>query len=106
MPQMRPTPPMPTSSSGRYRAVVASRLIAGAGGGYAVAWLWAAALALLLHDGLGLARADAALLATLASILVYCAAVLSAFATRSAVRAWVILAIAATPAAFVVIWLR
>jgi hypothetical protein len=90
------------SLSRRYRLTVASRIVAAVGGGYAVAWLWSAALALLLHHSVGLARADAALLATLASVLVYCAAVLSTFAARSTIRAWTVLLIAAAPPAIVI----
>lgn len=95
-----------SSLSRRYRLTVAARLVAAAGGGYVVAWLWAGALALFLHHTLGLARVDATLLATLASFLVYAIAVLSVFAMRSTVRAWTVLLIAATPAAFVLVWLR
>jgi hypothetical protein len=94
------------SLSRRYRLTVASRIVAAVGGGYAVAWLWSAALALLLHHSVGLARADAALLATLASVLVYCAAVLSTFAARSTIGAWWILLLAGTLAASIIVCLR
>lgn len=72
-------------------------MLAAAAGGYTIAWLWSASAALLLHHVLGLARADAALLATLIGFLVFPVPVLSAFAARNATRAWIYALIAALP---------
>jgi hypothetical protein len=76
----------------RHRWGVASRVLAAAVGGYAVAALTTAALALALPRIAGTARIDAVLAATLSSFAIYAAAVMVVFTTRSAVRAWATLA--------------
>lgn len=81
-------------SSVRYRLMVASRAIAGAFGGYALASLVTAVLSLALPLVTGASRASALLTATLLSFAVYAVAVMWAFSARSALRAWVGLAIA------------
>lgn len=68
----------------RYRIGVASRAVAAIAGGYAVAALATAALALFLP----LPRSEAALTGTLLSFAVYTGAVLWSFAARTAWRAW------------------
>ncbi|KAF1048252.1 DUF3649 domain-containing protein [Xylophilus sp.] len=68
----------------RYRLAVASRALAAIAGGYAIAALATAALALWLP----LARAEAVVAATLLSFAVYACAVVWVFAARSAWRAW------------------
>jgi hypothetical protein len=65
--------------------MVASRALAAIGGGYVLAALSAAALAVFLP----LARVDAALTATMLSFLVFACAVIWVFAARTATRAWV-----------------
>jgi len=84
------------SDKARHRWGVASRVLAAAVGGYAIAALATAGLALLLPRVMGMARVDAVLAATLSSFAVYAVAVLAAFTTRSAGRAWAALAAAAT----------
>lgn len=68
----------------RHRWMVASRALAAIAGGYALAALSAAALAVFLP----LPRADATLTATMLSFLVYACAVIWGFAARTAARAW------------------
>ena len=75
---------MAMTSQLNYRLGVASRAVAAVGGGYAVAALAAAVLALYLPT----TRVEAALTATLASFAVYTAAVMWVFAAQSAGRAW------------------
>lgn len=75
---------LPAGSEGlRYRLGVAVRAVAAIGGGYAVAALAAAVLALYLPT----TRAEAALAATLLALVIYPCAVMGVFAARSAVRA-------------------
>lgn len=74
--------------------MVASRAIAGAFGGYALASLVTAVLALALPLATGASRASALLTATLLSFAVYAVAVMWAFSARSALRAWAGLALA------------
>ena len=81
----------------RYRLGVASRAVAAIAGGYGVAALSAAALALCLPAAFGMARSEAAMTGTLASFLVFAIAVMWVFAARSAWRAWIGLVIAAAP---------
>ncbi|WP_434057714.1 DUF3649 domain-containing protein [Acidovorax cavernicola] len=83
------------SAGVRYRMGVASRAVAAIAGGYGVAALSAAVLALGLPALFDMARSEAALTGTLASFLVYAVAVMWVFAARSAWRAWIGLAIAA-----------
>lgn len=79
--------------------MVASRAIAGAFGGYALASLVTAVLSLALPLIAGASRASALLTATLLtatllSFAVYALAVVWVFSARSALRAWAGLAIA------------
>lgn len=69
----------------RYRAGVASRAIAAIGGGYAMAALSTAVLALLLP----LTKADAVMASTMLSFTVYACAVIWVFAAPTALRAWI-----------------
>ncbi|QNK70245.1 DUF3649 domain-containing protein [Variovorax sp. PAMC26660] len=81
----------------RYRLSVASRAIAAIAGGYGVAALSSAVLALCLPAAFGMARSEAAMTGTLASFIVFALAVMWVFAARTAWRAWSGLAIAAVP---------
>lgn len=83
------------SASFRYRLGVASRAVAAIAGGYGVAALSAAALALCLPAAFGMARSEAAMTGTLASFIVFALAVMWVFAARTAWRAWSGLVIAA-----------
>jgi len=85
------------SASFRYRLGVASRAVAAIAGGYGVAALSAAALALCLPAAFGMARSEAAMTGTLASFIVFALAVMWVFAARTAWRAWSGLAVAAVP---------
>ena len=68
------------------KAAVASRLLAGSLGGYALAQLLPMALVASLAPALP--RADAVLVAMQLSFAVYALALMAAFAARSARRAW------------------
>ncbi|MCS4294598.1 hypothetical protein M2375_002831 [Comamonas sp. BIGb0152] len=68
------------------KAAVASRLLAGSLGGYALAQLLPVALVASLAPALP--RADAVLVAMQLSFAVYALALMTAFAARSARRAW------------------
>ncbi|MEF9962835.1 MAG: DUF3649 domain-containing protein [Comamonas sp.] len=68
------------------KAAVASRLLAGSLGGYALAQLLPVALVASLAPALP--RADAVLVAMQLSFVVYALALMAAFAARSARRAW------------------
>lgn len=81
----------------RYRLAVASRAVAAIAGGYGVAALCAAVLALCLPAAFGMARSEAAMTGTLASFIVFALAAMWVFAARTAVRAWSGLAVAAAP---------
>jgi hypothetical protein len=83
-----------------YRLGVAVRALAAVGGGYGVAALAAAALALYLP----MSPAEAAITGTLVSFVVYACAVMWVFAVRSALRAWVGLAAAATLPGALLLW--
>lgn len=74
--------------------MVASRAIAGALGGYALASLVTAVLSLALPLLTGTSRASALLTATMLSFAVYALAVVWVFSARNALRAWAGLAIA------------
>lgn len=76
--------PFGGSEALRYRLAVASRALAAIVGGYGVAALASAVLALWLPG----TRASATAWATLAAFVVYVVAVMFVFATRSAWRAW------------------
>ena len=75
-------------SAARYRWMVASRVLAGAVGGYVLASLCTAVLALLLPRVSDTGPASALLTATMLSFAVYAGAVVWVFSTRSALRAW------------------
>ena len=79
------------SSGWAYRGAVLVRAVAAIGGGYGVAALWAAAIATWLPAS----KVEAALTGTLIALVVYPCAVMWCFAARSAVRAWVGLALVA-----------
>jgi hypothetical protein len=81
----------------RYRLGVAARAIAAILGGYGIAALFAAVLALCLPAAFGMARSEAAMTGTMASFLVFALAVMWVFAARTALRAWSGLVIAAVP---------
>ncbi len=89
----------------RYRLGVASRAVAAIAGGYGVAALSAALLALCLPAAFGMARSEAAMTGTLASFIVFAVAVMWVFAARTALRAWTGLAIAALPMGLLIAWL-
>ncbi|MFT3803130.1 MAG: iron transporter [Burkholderiaceae bacterium] len=74
---------------------MASRVLAGFGGGYALVSLLTAVLARALPWD----SASAALVATMPSFLIYAAVVMTVFHARSASRAWLWLACAAAPLA-------
>lgn len=69
----------------RHRWMVTSRAVAAVAGGYVLAALSAALLAVILP----LPRADATLTGTMLSFLVFACAVIWVFAARTATRAWV-----------------
>jgi len=94
-----------TSTPIRYRLAVASRAVAAIAGGYAVAALSAAALALALPAWTGMARSEAVLTGTLASFAVFAGAVMWVFAARTALRAWAGLALSAAVLALPVLLL-
>ncbi len=71
-----------------YRRMVASRVLAAAVGGYALAWLATAVLSLLLPRVSSASRAEAVLTATMLSFALYTVAVIWVFSARSATRAW------------------
>lgn len=75
-------------SAARYRCMVASRALAAALGGYALASLFTAVLAVGLPRVSDTSPASALLTATLLSFVVYAAVVVWAFSARSALRAW------------------
>ncbi|QJX01875.1 DUF3649 domain-containing protein [Alcanivorax sp. IO_7] len=79
---------------------MASRTLVAVFGGYALAAVTTAALALWLP----VTRADAVITGTLLSFLIYTVAVLFAFSTRSALRAWVGI-LAPTLAGAALVWL-
>lgn len=77
----------------RYRAGVALRTLIAIIGGYALAALMSAALAVWLP----IARVEAALTATMAGLIIYPCAIMWCFAARSAPRALAGLLLAALP---------
>ncbi|MCZ8074804.1 MAG: DUF3649 domain-containing protein [Paucibacter sp.] len=72
----------------RYRMVVASRALAALGGGYLLAAAVAAASADYLPLWPGLPRAEATIGGVMLAFLVYAVAFMTAFACRTALRAW------------------
>jgi len=85
-----------------YRWMVASRILAGFFGGYLVASVATSALALLIVRISGHPRADALLIATMFSFVLYACIVVWAFSTGTAARAW--LGIAACMAVLWPLW--
>jgi len=85
----------------RYRLTVASRLAAAVAGGY----LLTAGATALLSLALPGPRASAVLTATMLSFSIFTAAVMTAFATSSAARAWLWLALPGALAAGAAWWL-
>ena len=81
----------------RYRLGVAARAAAAILGGYGIAALFAAVLALCLPAAFGMARREAAMTGTLVSFIVFALAVMWVFAARTAWRAWGGLAVLALP---------
>jgi len=84
---------------------VASRVLAAAVGGYAVSALAMSALALTLPAVAGASSAVGVLASSLLSFAVYTAVAVGVFATRSAGRAWWLLAMACVASAAVLLWL-
>ena len=78
------------------RWAVASRVLAAAGGGYALTSLINLAVP-LLFSAAGLSRAEALHTTTMASFLVYGAIIMAVFHAGSATCAWMWLAVAALP---------
>lgn len=89
------------SADAVYRLGVASRSVAAIAGGYVLAAL----LTMLLSVSLPMARAEAVMTATLLSFAIYTCAVMWVFATRSALRAWLGLAIPAAVIAAILQWM-
>lgn len=89
------------SAGAVYRLGVASRSVAAIVGGYVLAAL----LTMLLSVSLPMARAEAVMTATLLSFAIYTCAVMWVFATRSALRAWLGLAIPAAVIAAILQWM-
>ena len=79
----------------RHRLSVASRVLAGFGGGYGLVSLLIAVLALVIPGE----KASVVLWVTMASYLVYAAIVMAVFHMRSATRAWLWLLACAAPLA-------
>lgn len=86
----------------QYKLGVAVRATAAIGGGYALAALSTAVLALLLP----MAKADAVLTATMLSFAIYACAVIWVFAAKTAWRAWAGLAAPATMLGLLLLALR
>lgn len=99
------TPPRLRSDRASYRWSVASRTLAGVGGGYAVTSLFNLALPLMLGAA-GVNAPQALLATTMSSFLLYAAIILAVFQARSATRAWAWLIGAALPlaAAALLLW--
>ncbi|OWQ86177.1 hypothetical protein CDN99_20270 [Roseateles aquatilis] len=72
----------------RYRAAVASRVIAALGGGYALASAVAAAIAVHGQPLLSGSRSEGAIAGAMLGFVAYAVAFMTAFAARSAWRAW------------------
>ncbi|CAM2851797.1 DUF3649 domain-containing protein [Janthinobacterium lividum] len=89
------------SADAAYRLGVASRSVAAIVGGYVLAAL----VTILLSVSLPMARSEAVMTATLLSFAIYTCAVMWVFATRSALRAWLGLAIPATVIAAILQWM-
>jgi hypothetical protein len=88
---------MKGNPSVRYRLSVASRVLAAALGGYALA----SALSVLLALIWPLPQAQAVLASTMLSFALYAAAVIWVFSVRSVIRAWLGMLVPATLAGLV-----
>lgn len=75
---------------------LASRVLAAAGGGYALTALTTLAASLAL-TWIGVGKAEAVLTSTMISFLLYAAIVMAVFHARTASRAWIGLILAAVP---------
>ena len=80
---------------------LASRVLAAAGGGYALTALTTLAASLAL-TWIGAGRAEAVLTSTMISFLLYTAIVMAVFHARTASRAWIGLIVAAVPCALII----
>ncbi|HUD28649.1 MAG TPA: hypothetical protein VMQ93_07240 [Novosphingobium sp.] len=87
------------------RLSVASRVVAGTLGAYALTAVLTAALSLLLVQ-MGIDRVEAATGATIASFALFAIAAMAVFHARSVTRAWIWLVAIAAPCALVVMLLR
>lgn len=90
------------TSPARHRLGIAARTLAAIAGGYALAAFTTTALALSLR----LPRSEAVMIATLPSFLLFAAAVVWAFAARTAWRAWAGILAPTLAAAGVTWWLH
>src|SRR5262245_52608034 len=77
-----------SASRASYRWTVGSRVAAALVGGYAFTWLFAAALAVILHKLWTMPRVDAVLVSTMAAFIVYAIVAMTVIAMHSAWRAW------------------
>jgi hypothetical protein len=68
----------------RRRTGILFRIVAGVGGGYAIAALFT----MVLSAGLPMPRAEAVLTATMASFAIYAGIIVWAFAARGVLRLW------------------
>ncbi|MNK45385.1 hypothetical protein D3C87_641450 [compost metagenome] len=94
-------PRLRLSAGAVYRLGVASRSVAAIVGGYVLAAL----VTMLLSVSLPMARSEAVMTATLLSFAIYTCAVMWAFATRSALRAWLGLLMPAAVIAAILQWM-
>lgn len=94
-------PRLHLSAGARYRLGVASRSVAAIVGGYVLAAL----VTMLLSVSLPMARSEAVMTATLLSFVIYTCVVMWVFATGSALRAWLGLAIPAAVIAAILHWM-
>lgn len=85
----------------RYRLSVASRVLAGFGGGYAITSMFVAVVPMLMPGQ----RAVALLWTNMFSFFLYAAIVMAVFHARSAVRAWACLLAGALPLGLLLAWL-
>jgi len=86
-----------------HRLSVASRIVAAAAGGYALASLTTIAVPLLLPV-FGINQAQSLLMTSLLSFPIYAGVVMAVFHARTATRAWIGLAIAAAPLVLVYVF--
>jgi hypothetical protein len=88
-----------------HRLSVASRILAAAAGGYALASLMTIAVPLLLPV-FGANQAQSLLMTSLLSFPMYAGVVMAVFHARTATRAWIGLVIAAIPLVLVYVFLH